>query len=1544
MPGTRRRIRGKANNRVAWSRSLGLLALSGWCALLAASAAMAEDWPTFQHDVARTGVTSEPVRPPLAECWKHQSRYAPQPAWGDPKPVPIEGIPELRRRHFDDVYQVVVAGGAAYFGSSADHKVYCLDLANGKIRWTFPTGGPVRLAPAIASGRAYFGSDDGWVYCLNAVDGSVVWRFRAAPSEERVLGHGKMISLWPVRTGVLVDAGVAYFGAGIFPAEGVLIYAVDANDGKLLWRNDTCGEAPQSTVSPQGYLLASATTLYAPMGRVSPGAFDRRDGKLKFQSYFGKDFGGTYAMLVDGGVYTGTEKLVGYREGTQRDRFAVFAGRKLIVSGPHAYLATGDRLMALDRKTYPSASARCDALRNQIADLKGRPSGGANQERLEQLRKELEAAERQMQAAIPWQVPCEASDALILAGKVLYAGGPKKILAIDADTGKQLWESPVQGAAKGLAAAQGRLLASTDKGIIYCFGPPGTLTARVPASSPPPPANETGLGPTSGPASLSTQAKGDEVAQAAEAILKQTGIRRGYCLVLGCKTGQLAIELARRSELMIYGVTRDAADAEAARKAVDAAGLFGARICIEHCAAPRLPYSDYFANLVVAESGGTAGVSPDELIRVLKPLGGVAMLGQPAALPDAAWPGATVVRKDERWLVLQRGPLPGAGSWTHQYAEPGNTACGDDLAVQGPLGVLWFGNPGPGPMVNRHERAASPLSIDGRLFIQGENVLMAYDAYNGLKLWEREIAGAMRVNASHDGSNLALSHERLFVAVGDKCLGIDPATGETKITYAPPPSPDGKPRRIGCILHADNTLYGSQETRPTVSERVFAWDVESGKLRWVYEGRSIGNNTIALNEGRLLLIDAHVPPAERQSALAALPEAERPGADLRTVAALDAKTGQVLWKKPMNLAFCGGSNLAVMASRGVLVIFGVYLDGHYWQQFFAGDFASRRVAVLDASDGRLLWSKAVGYRVRPLIIGDTLHAEPWAFDLATGKERTRVHPVTGQPDRWQFARPGHHCGCPNASPHCLFFRSMCLGYYDLVRDFGTMHFGAQRPGCWINMIPAAGLLLVPEASTGCMCPFPNMCTVAFKPRASQKGWGYFSAPGPMTPVERIAINLGAAGDRRDASGKLWLGYPRPSGSLVLQFKLDTAFLPGGAFHARSHAFTPVANADAPWLFASAARGLTRCSVPLLGPGDGLAVYRVRLGFADPDNDRPGVRVFDVKLQGKTVLKDFDIVGAAGGRDKAVFREFSGIEVSDHLLLEFVPARPSPTSEAQQPILQAVEIVREKVLQVGCAVPDLLMSTMEPKRSASVKLANLRDAGFEGTVEASAPKGFAVNPNRVSVRLEAGARLDVPLEVSLVGEAPAGKYPLKIRLLRPDGKIETETSASIEHLGRRARMVVAAVEDVHVQKRYPEVNRGSAGVLLVDGGNATMGDLDHAVAYFKFRFTVPGKVLGVRFRIRNAGNPSADCGRLCLVTDSWDEKHITYARRPALATEVGRLGAAVENQLVECPLKLDLQGRTELSLAIDPTSNDGVDFLSRESGSPAELVIDYEPEK
>ena len=130
-----------------------------------------------------------------------------------------------------------------------------------------------------------------------------------------------MISLWPVRTGVLVDDGTAYFGAGIFPAEGVAMYAVNAEDGKLTWCNDACAEAPQSRMSPQGYLLASKSRLFAPLGRVSPAAFDRQDGRLLYEAYAEHIIGGTNATLADNQLFTGTEQMIGFDQETSACAF-----------------------------------------------------------------------------------------------------------------------------------------------------------------------------------------------------------------------------------------------------------------------------------------------------------------------------------------------------------------------------------------------------------------------------------------------------------------------------------------------------------------------------------------------------------------------------------------------------------------------------------------------------------------------------------------------------------------------------------------------------------------------------------------------------------------------------------------------------------------------------------------------------------------------------------------------------------------------------------------------------------------------------------------------------------------------------------------------------------------------------------------------------------------------------------------------------------------------------------------------------------------------
>ena len=1521
---------------------------------------LAADWPMYRHDGARSGVTTEKLPTPLVESWSFKPLGAPRPAWGDPKPEVVEGYLELRRIHFDDCFQPVAVGDAVYFGSSVDNKVYCLDAATGQIRWTAITGGPIRLAPTVAEGKVYVGSDDGCGYCLDAADGSVVWKFRAAPEDQRVLGSGRMISLWPIRSSILVDGGVAYLTAGIFPAEGVFLFALDAATGKEIWRNDTCGEASQSRVSPQGYLLASATTLYAPMGRVSPAAFDRETGTLKYMTSFGKAVGGTYALLVGDDVYTGTETMVGYHGQSRADKFATFVGQRIVVTNDTAYVATGTDLSALDRVKFPAAASKIESLKARKVSLQREMRTGPTDEqkaRMAELDKQAKAAQEEFAAATLWKVPSTCADSLILAGDVLVAGGSGELLALATASGEKLASVKVEGSVKGLAVANARLLVSTDSGVIHSFGAKGV-----------PQRGAVGAKAVADPFSESDAGMSAKFQEAAAKIIQDTGIDRGYGLVIGLETGQLAVELAKRSEMMIYAVDSDPDKVAAVREKVDAAGLYGTRVCVECWPYDKIPYADYFANLIVSETvvaGGMLMFEADPVVRMLKPLGGTAVTRLHADIPNAAdglrqWAAQSAIGQclavdvSGDWAKIVRGAVPEAGSWTHLYANASNTACGDDTAVKSPLGVLWFGSPGPGEMVNRHQRAAGPLSIDGRMFVQGENVLMAYDIYNGLQLWRRELAGAKRANASHDGSNLALNSDGFFAAIGDHCLRIDPASGKTLATYKLPEADDNASRRWIYTALNGNLLYGSRSAGTLTSDRVFAVEIDGGKHRWVYEGKRIASNALAIGNGMVFLIDTQVTPEQRGQALAAsrgriglLPEAERAAAlkdlenaDIRTVVALDAESGQVRWREPIDLTHCGGSTLSIVYNEGVVVIFGVYLDGHLWQQFFAGEFDSRRVTVLSVDDGSFLWSKQVGYRVRPLVIGNTLHTEPWAWDLHTGEPRTRVHPVTGKTERWQFARSGHHCGLPIASPNCLFFRSYNLGYYDLLKDDGTMHFGAQRPGCWINFIPAGGLLLMPEASAGCMCPFPNMCSIVFKPTDKNKAYTQYSAIGDMTPVKRLAVNLGAAGDRSDAGGKLWLAWPRPfTGRLVLPLNIEDTFHSGGKFVKRSSSYTPIAGTDDPWLFTSSATGLKTCEIPLLEPADGTALYSVRLAFADPVNSRPGERVFDVKLQGKVVLENLDIAKETGGADRALFKQFGPVEVTQNLVIELV-SKDKDSAPEKAPILQAVEVVQERVTSIGCAVSGILLNDAQSEKPVEVKLANIRDTAFAGTLQVSVPDGFEVSPRQSEIKLAAGDRISLPVTVAVKPGVDAGEYRMTVSVLKGDGSLEFQQSATVEHLGPHGRITVSALEDTAVHARYPDRNWGTATVMMVDGGDKKMGDEAHTLAYLKFQLDLPGKLTSTRLRIYNAGNPSSDSGHVCLTREPWSETQLTYASQPAVGEELAKLGRVAEGQVVECPLNVDLTGRKELSLVIEPTGCDGIDYLTREAGKPAELIIEY----
>ena len=115
------------------------------------------------------------------------------------------------------------------------------------------------------------GSDDGCVYALDAASGALQWKYLARGNVQIIPGNGRLVSSRPVRTGLLVHEGVLYGCAGMFPTEGVDLFALDPATGNEHWRKEV-------GVAAQGYLVASSTRLYVPTGRTAPVVFDLATG------------------------------------------------------------------------------------------------------------------------------------------------------------------------------------------------------------------------------------------------------------------------------------------------------------------------------------------------------------------------------------------------------------------------------------------------------------------------------------------------------------------------------------------------------------------------------------------------------------------------------------------------------------------------------------------------------------------------------------------------------------------------------------------------------------------------------------------------------------------------------------------------------------------------------------------------------------------------------------------------------------------------------------------------------------------------------------------------------------------------------------------------------------------------------------------------------------------------------------------------------------------------------------------------------------------
>ena len=353
--------------------------------------------------------------------------------------------------------------------------------------------------------------------------------------------------------------------------------------------------------------------------------------------------------------------------------------------------------------------------------------------------------------------------------------------------------------------------------------------------------------------------------QKAGHILDAAGVRGGLIVHLGCGDGRLTAALGAGENCIVHGLDTDAQTVQNARKHIRKLGLYGP-VSVERLDGKRLPYAENLVNLVVDDDLGSIPMA--EVMRVLVP-GGV-----------------LYTRQGSRWSKTVKPHPDNTDEWTHFLHDASGNAVAHDEVVGPPRRVQWIAGP-------RHMRSHEHIpgiyalvSTGGRIFYIADQApvasirqsaqwhIVARDAYNGILLWERPFTPWFPHIVNWGTTPRQL--QRRLVAVDDRVY-------------------------VTLGLHAE----------------LSALDAATGEIIKVYK-QTRGTEEIVCHKGTLLLVVRSVG-AERTAELekwAQLTKQDKSPLYARetaqplvnrfrsieakaekTILALDADTGRLLWKK-----------------------------------------------------------------------------------------------------------------------------------------------------------------------------------------------------------------------------------------------------------------------------------------------------------------------------------------------------------------------------------------------------------------------------------------------------------------------------------------------------------------------------------------------------------------------------------------------------------------------------------------------------------------------
>lgn len=537
-------------------------------------------------------------------------------------------------------------------------------------------------------------------------------------------------------------------------------------------------------------------------------------------------------------------------------------------------------------------------------------------------------------------------------------------------------------------------------------------------------------------------------------ILKQAGIGGGLVVQIGCDAAadlERLSQLRHSGDLLVEGLSTDPTTVARAREDIANRHLDGS-VTVRRYDGKHLPYIDNLVNFLIASD--LDAVPIQEVTRVLVPGG-------------SAWIDGKVTVK----------PRPDTiDRWTHYLHGPGNNAVANDTQIGPPRYTQWIGDP---VWTRNHHKVNSISTVvtdGGRLFyivdeatdanmaVPGKWAIVARDAFNGKKLWEKDlplwVSGSVRFRSGPPQVTrlLVVDGKNVYVPLQANApiSKLDARTGETRATYEETKGAEEIIVSGGTLLVLRGAPIAEQAAKMAEFQNLFrfpnkkivvAVDLASGTTTWQWSPKSgdVRPETLASDGNRVYLQVSD------------------------GVVCLNQKDGRVAWtfgapEKPSRRKMSFGVYTLVVHDDVVLCNLSGTVsalsakDGHeLWQRPVAphGFHSPLDIFVIDG----LVW---LGTKrpdsVAPPAVGDFSAG----LDLHTGEAKVTESVLA------ELQTAGHHHRCyrEKATSRFILAGKRGIELVDLVGSDNVRN-NWIRGTCQYGIMPANGLLYCPPTSCGC---------------------------------------------------------------------------------------------------------------------------------------------------------------------------------------------------------------------------------------------------------------------------------------------------------------------------------------------------------------------------------------------------------------------------------------------------------------------------------------------